>query len=59
MATLEADVRPMSKLLFSQVYFHIIPSPGLKGKEAEIVSRMEYDQCLSPLMLLSLACTTS
>lgn len=59
MATSEADVRPMSKLLFSQVYFHVIPSPGWKGKEAEIVSCMGYDQCLSPLMLLSLAYTTS
>ena len=56
MASLEADRVP---LLFNQVYFYIVLSPGLKGEEAENVSRNKYDFVLSLLTLLSLACKGS
>lgn len=56
MASSEADRVP---LLFNQVYFYIILSPGLKGEEAENVSRNKYDCFLSLLTLLPLACKGS
>lgn len=59
MALSEENVPPLSKLLFSQVYFSIIPSPGLKGEEAEEVSEIKGSRFLSLLILESSACKNS